>query len=136
MRLSSIVSLVVVTASLALGGCAADAEPGTDGTQPNVALSEKNDDVVAPAERDRLNDLTQVGQIKDLKGEFDFDKASPISVKPEGDPRFQPLPSVLERIPVDKLTAQPPQFAEENDLLVKGAVLEPGFTPYGKKKKD
>jgi hypothetical protein len=64
MRLSSIVSLVVVTASLALGGCAADAEPATGGTdQPNVALSDPN----APAVegRDRTGDVGYVQKISD-----------------------------------------------------------------------
>lgn len=50
MRFSSIVGLVVVTASFALGGCAADAEPADVSTGDNVA-HEGN------LEEDRTDDL-------------------------------------------------------------------------------
>lgn len=63
MRLSSLASLLVVTASFALGGCAAEAEPTGSGEpgDPNVALG-------APGSvigNDRTNDAVQVGTVVD-----------------------------------------------------------------------
>ncbi|MDB4936766.1 MAG: hypothetical protein JWP87_3738 [Labilithrix sp.] len=86
MRLSSIVSLVVVTASLALGGCAADAEPATGGTdQPNVALSDPN----APLPgRDRTGDVGYVQKISD-------GYANPLET---AEPHMQGQPGLVEPV--------------------------------------
>ena len=62
MRLSFLVSVLAVT-SLALAGCAADAEPTGSESEPNVAL-------VAPATPvtpvDRTNDARQTAGISEL----------------------------------------------------------------------
>ncbi len=65
MRLSSLVSILVVGSSLVLGGCAADAEPtgGEPGTEPIVALQQPSDPV-API--DRTNDARQVDKVSDF----------------------------------------------------------------------
>jgi hypothetical protein len=90
MRLSSIAAFVVVAASLALGGCAADAEPATGGTeQPNVALSDPN----APAvERDRTGDVGYIAK-------YSEGYADPL------EPIVHTLPNYLE--PVEKVANKP-----------------------------
>ena len=69
MRFSSIVSLVVVTASLALGGCAADAEPDATKADDNVA-HEGEGDVV-----DRTDDTQFVGKYSEENHAFLTDEA-------------------------------------------------------------
>lgn len=136
MRLSSIVSLVVVTASLALGGCAADAETGTDGTQPNVALSDK-DKVLAPEEQDRLNDARAIGQIKDLyENPADATKARDVEKYKTGvvDPRLDAQPGVFGLPPNEKIGSVPVTFGDVN-ILEENIRVEQGFTPYSKKPK-
>jgi hypothetical protein len=137
MRLSSIVSLVVVTASLALGGCAADAETANDGTQPNVALSDK-DKVIAPEEQDRLNDARAIGQIKDLyENPAENTKARDVEKYKTGvvDPRLDVQPGVFGLPPNEKIGAVPVTFGDLN-LLQQNIRLEEGFTPYSHQPKD
>lgn len=62
MRLSFLVSVLAVT-SVALAGCAADAEPTGSESEPNVALIEPTAPV-API--DRTNDARQTAGISEL----------------------------------------------------------------------
>lgn len=68
MRFSSIVALVVVTASFALGGCAADAEPGDTKTNENVVLE-------GTSEIDRTDDARIVGRYAQEQHAFLSDEA-------------------------------------------------------------
>ena len=131
MRLSSIVSVLVVTASFALGGCAADAEPtGTD--QPNVALSDPN----APAiNNDRTSDVSQTGKLTDEYAHpLDETRARQVESWSGGqaNPRIDIVPSGFDAVPGTKIGATPPVFHEVNALEI-GAKLEDGFTPYSHK---
>jgi hypothetical protein len=128
MRLSSIVSVLVVTASFALGGCAADAEStGTD--QPNVALSDPN----APAiENDRTSDVSQTGKLTDQYAHpLDETRARQVESWSGGvaDPRIDIVPSGFNAVPVTKIGNTPPAFHEVNQLET-GIRQEPGLTPY------
>ena len=132
MRLSSIVSVLVVTASFALGGCAADSEPtGTD--QPNVALSNPN----APAlETDRTADVGQTGKVTDLYAHpLDETRARQVESWSGGqaDPRIDIVPSGFNAVPAGKIGTTPPVFHEVNALEI-GARLEEGLTPYSNDK--
>lgn len=136
MRLSSIVSVVVVTASFALGGCAADAEPSTGETQPNVALTDPNANA---GPHDRTQDVVQTGKVSDeFTHTADEQKARIVEryVGGEVDPRIDVTPSGFNTIPADtsvKLPEGLPVFHEVNPLQV-GARLEDGYTPYSHKK--
>jgi hypothetical protein len=128
MRLSSIVSVLVVTASFALGGCAADAEStGTD--QPNVALSDPN----APAiENDRTSDVSQTGKLTDQYAHpLDETRARQVESWSGGvaDPRIDIVPSGFNAVPVTKIGNTPPASHEVNQLET-GIRQEPGLTPY------
>jgi len=136
MRLSSIVSLLVVTASLALGGCAAEAETAGDERNPAVVPLSDKDKVVAPEEQDRLNDARQVGQIADLyENPSDATKARDVGSYKGGaaDPRIDVTPSPFGQLPQEKIGAVPPTFRPFN-VLENSIELEQGFTPYGNKK--
>jgi hypothetical protein len=131
MRLSSIVSLLVVTASFALGGCAADAEPtGTD--QPNVALSDPN----APAiNNDRTADVAQTGKLTDLYAHpLDETRARQVESWSGGqaDPRIDIVPSGFDAVPGTKIGVVPPVFHQVNALEL-GMKNEDGLTPYSHK---
>lgn len=128
MRLSSIVSVLVVTASFALGGCAADAEPtGTD--QPNVALTDKN----APAiDNDRTGDVAQNAKLTDQYAHpLDETRARQVESWSGGqaDPRIDVVPSGFNAVPSEKIGMVPPSFHEVNQLET-GIHVEPGLTPY------
>lgn len=129
MRLSSIVSVLVVTASFALGGCAADAEP-TGGTEPsNVALSDPN----APKiDNDRTADVSQTGKLTDQYAHpLDETRARQVESWSGGaaDPRIDIIPSGFDAVPGTKIGVTPPVFHEVNQLEL-GARQEEGFTPY------
>ena len=129
MRLSSIVSLVVVTASLALGGCAADAEPVTGETQPNVVHSDPN----APAQRDLTQDVGQTGKISDnYANPSDETKARLVEhyVGGEVDPRIVITPSGFDPVNLDKVAQGLPVFHTVSPLQT-GIKEDPGYTPYG-----
>jgi hypothetical protein len=132
MRLSSIVSVLVVTASLALGGCAADAEQtgGTD--QPNVALSDPN----APAiNNDRTSDVSQTGKLTDQYAHpLDETRARQVESWSGGqaDPRIDIVPSGFDAVPGTKIGITPPVFHEVNALEL-GMKNEDGLTPYSHK---
>jgi hypothetical protein len=137
MRLSSIVSLVVVTASLALGGCAADAEPSSGETQPNVALTDPNANA---GPHDRTQDVIQTGKVSDqFTNTADEQKARLVEryVGGQVDPRIEITPSGFNAIPPEtaaKLGENLPVFHQVNPLE-KGARLEDGYTPYSHHKK-
>lgn len=136
MRLSSIVSLVVVTASLALGGCAAEAEPTGEGeTNPNVALQAPSVEVV---KNDRTADARQVGQFGELfEHPTDSTKAR-IVVQYKGgqvDPRIDVSPSPFGQVPGEKLGALPPTF-DPPSQLEQAIGVEEGFLPYSHHPKD
>lgn len=125
MRLSSILALVVVTASFALGGCAADAEPAD--TTPNVALSDPNADAV---ERDRTQDVVQTGKITDLYAHPTNETVARAVETWSGgtaDPRIDAVPSGFDAVPREKLGLQP---LHPPSALELGARVEPGLTPY------
>lgn len=129
MRLSSIVSVLVVTASFALGGCAADAEP-TGGTEPsNVALSDTN----APAiDNDRTADVAQNAKLTDQYAHpLDETRARQVESWSGGtaDPRIDIIPSGFAAVPGTKIGVTPPVFHDVNPLQL-GARQEEGFTPY------
>ena len=129
MRLSSIVSLLVVTASFALGGCAADAEP-SDSNQPNVALSDKNK-VVEPDDS-RLEDTRQIGNIADqYQHPTDETQARLVEKWSSGtaNPRIEVQPSGFGAVPSTKLGATPLSFRPVN-ILEESVKLEPGYLPY------
>ena len=132
MRLSSFVSLVVVTASLALGGCAADAEESETGNQPNVALSDPN----APAiNNDRTSDATQTGKLTDLYAHpLDETRARQVESWSGGqaDPRIDIVPSGFDAVPGTKIGVTPPVFHQVNALEL-GMKNEDGLTPYSHK---
>ena len=129
MRLSSIVSVLVVTASFALGGCAADAEPTSGGDQPNVALSDPN----APAiKADRTSDVSQTGKLTDEYAHpLDETRARQVESWSGGaaDPRIDIVPSGFDAVPGTKIAVRPPVFHEVNQLET-GIRTEPGLTPY------
>jgi hypothetical protein len=129
MRLSSLVSVLVVTASFALGGCAADSEP-TGGSDPsNVALSDPN----APAiTNDRTSDVSQTGKVTDLYAHpLDETRARAVETWSGGvaDPRIDIVPSGFDAVPAAKIGVTPPVFHAVNQLEI-GARQEPGLTPY------
>ncbi len=131
MRLSSIVSLLVVTASFALGGCAADAEPSDGSTQPNVALSDKNK-VVNPIDESRTSDVSQIGKRADLfANPSDETRARDVEKWKTGtaNPRIDVSPSGFAAVPTKKLDAVPMTFQPYNQLE-QGIDLEPGYLPY------
>lgn len=129
MRLSSIVSVLVVTASFALGGCAADAEQTSGTDQPNVALSDPN----APAiDNDRTSDVSQTGKLTDHYAHpLDETRARAVETWSGGtaDPRIDIVPSGFDAVPGARLGVTPPVFHEVNQLQL-GAQVEPGLTPY------
>lgn len=134
MRLSSIVSLVVVTASFALGGCAADAEQTSGTDQPNVALSDPN----ANANEGRLNDVAQTGKLTDnFANPSDNAKAHGVlhAVGGEVDPRLDITPSGFDPVPQEKIGIPNPLFHVVNPLTI-GMKTEPGYTPYSHRKPD
>lgn len=138
MRLSSIVSLLVVTASFALGGCAADAEP-SDGSasQPNVALSDKNK-VIEPVDQSRTADVTQVGKVSDLYANpSDETRVRDVEKWATGtaNPRIDVSPSGFGAVPTEKLGASPLTFQPYNQLE-QGIDLEQGYLPYSHRPKD
>jgi hypothetical protein len=129
MRLSSIVSILVVTASFALGGCAADAEP-SDGTGGNVALSDKTK--VTEPDNSRLDDTRQLGTIGDqYANPTDETKARLVEKVSTGvaNPRLEIQPSGFGAVPSEKLGATPITFAPVN-RLEQAIELEPGYLPY------
>lgn len=138
MRLSSIVSLLVVTASFALGGCAADAEP-SDGSasQPNVALSDKIK-VIEPVDESRTSDVDQVGKVSDLYANpSDETKVRDVEKWATGtaNPRIDVSPSGFGAVPSEKLGASPLTFQPYNQLE-QGVELEQGYLPYSHRPKD
>jgi hypothetical protein len=129
MRLSSIVSLVVVSASLALGGCAADAEDG-DTKSPNVALSDKTR--VQEPDNSRLEDTRQLGTIAEqYANPTDETKARLVEKYGSGtsNPRIEIQPSGFGAVPSEKLGAVPITFQPVNQLE-QAIELEPGYLPY------
>jgi hypothetical protein len=73
MRFSSLVSIfVVVTAGVAMGGCAADNEPTDAELVPSTALVQPSDPVAAI---DRTNDARQTGKVSDLLPQGPSDSA-------------------------------------------------------------
>ena len=136
MRLSSLVSVLVVTASFALGGCAADAEPTSGETQPNVALSDPNANV---GPHDRTQDVAQTGNVSDQYAHTaDEQKARIIEhyVGGQVDPRIDITPSGFGAIPPDQAEKLPTTFPAFHEVspLQTGARLEGGYTPYSHKK--
>jgi hypothetical protein len=136
MRLSSLVSLVVVTASLALGGCAADAEPTSGGTDlPNVALSDPN----ATVDRQgRVNDVRYTGKVSDEWAQpTDETRVRQVETHTGGvaDPRIDVVPSVFGQPPSEKIGVTPPTFRPVNPLEL-GVRAETGYQPYSHTKKD
>lgn len=129
MRLSSIVSVLVVTASFALGGCAADAEP-TGGTEPsNVALSDPNATAI---NNDRTADVKQTGKLTDqYANPLDETRARQVENWSSGtaDPRIDIIPSGFNAVPDTKIGVTPPVFHEVNQFVI-GARQEEGLTPY------
>jgi hypothetical protein len=109
MRLSSIVSLVVVTASLALGGCAADAEPASGGgtDNPNVALSDPTQNV---NQGGRTGDVRLIGRVTDV-------------------------PSGFNGAPTEKIGVTPPAFRYVSPGEV-GATTDIVYLPFSDTKKD
>lgn len=95
MRLSFLVSVFALT-SVALAGCAADAEPTGSESEPNVALIEPTAPV-API--DRTNDARQIGTISDLGPSSDVVRArqgetwSKVSLERLPAERYGDLPS-------------------------------------------
>ena len=74
MRFSSIVALVVVTASFALGGCAADAEPATGSGNDNVTLE-------GTADNDgRANDVRTIAKLSDQVPNHALDDGSHVRI--------------------------------------------------------
>jgi hypothetical protein len=128
MRLSSIVSVLVVTASFALGGCAADSEP-TSSDPTNVALTDTN----APAiDNDRTADVAQTGKLTDAYAHpLDETRARAVETWSGGaaNPRIDIVPSGFDAVPGTKIGVTPPVFHEVNALEL-GARQEPGLTPY------
>ena len=139
MRLSSIVYLLVVTASFALGGCAADAEPsdGSAASQPNVALSDKNK-VIEPVDQSRTSDVSQIGKVTDLYANpSDETRVRDVEKWATGtaNPRIDVSPSGFGAVPSEKLGASPLTFQPYNQLE-QGIELEPGYLPYSHRPKD
>jgi hypothetical protein len=134
MRLSAIVSVLVVTASFALGGCAADAEPTTgSGTpdQPNVALSgTDNSDGL-------INDVGQQGNrySDNFANPSDEARARRVNtyVAGEANPRIDVQPSPFGLVNTSQIGVQPSVFNPKSNLEV-GAALDTGYTPYVHKK--
>ena len=133
MRLSSIVSLVVVTASFALGGCAADAEPTSGTSQPNVALSDPN---AAATDNGRTGDVGVIAKVSDTYANpSDQTKAAGINhYAGEVDSRLYIPPSGFDAVPEEKIGVSPPVF-HQVDPLTLGIAVEPGYQPYSHKPK-
>jgi hypothetical protein len=127
MRLSSMVSLLVVTASFALGGCAAEAEP-TGGSNPDVALQEPT----APVATDRTADVTQTGKISDqFANPSDEVRARIVATVAGGqvNPRIDVTPSPFGKVPSEKIGIVPSSFNPQSPIE-QAVQLEQGFTPY------
>lgn len=134
MRLSSIVSLVVVTASLALGGCAADAEPTSGGSQPNVALSDPN---ATANDQGRANDIAKTNKVSDqYANPADEAKAHGVLHYNGGevDPRLNVEPSGFDAVPEEKIGVEPPVF-HTVDPIVLGLPVDPGYEPFSHRPK-
>jgi hypothetical protein len=138
MRLSSFVSLVVVTASFALGGCAADAEPSSGETQPNVALTDPNANA---GPHDKTQDVGQTGKVSDqYANPADEQRARIVEhyVGGQVDPRIVITPSGFDAIPQNtarEVGEQLPVFHTVSPLGV-GIKEVPGYTPYSYDKKN
>jgi predicted lipoprotein len=128
MRFSAVVSALVVSASFALGGCAADAEPTTGTDQPNVALSgtQNNPDQM-------LNNVDQAGN------RYADNFANPSAearartvltyTGGESNPRIDVQPSPFGVVNMQKVGVEPSVFNPKS-ALENGIGLESGYTPY------
>lgn len=124
MRLSSIVSVVIVTASFALGGCAADAESADDSEDLSVARSATSID------KDSNGALTQVGHIGDQRANpSDVTKAELAGSYVNRDPRLEPFPSPFGQVPAGKIGAFGRQFDPLSNIE-RAAEAEEGYQPY------
>jgi hypothetical protein len=128
MRFSALVSALVVSASFALGGCAADAEPTTGTDQPNVALSgtQNNADNL-------VNNVDQAGNryADNFANPSAEARARTVLTYTGGaaNPRIDIQPSPFGQVPSEKLDVFPSPFNPKS-ALENGVGLETGYTPY------
>jgi hypothetical protein len=137
MRLSSIVSLVVVTASLALGGCAGDAEPASGGgtDNPNVVLSDPTQKV---DQGGRTGDLRLIGRVTDeWQQPSDETRARQVETHTGGvaDPRIDVFPSGFNAALTEKVVVTPPAFQYVNTNEV-GVTTDLPYRPFSDTSKD
>lgn len=119
MRCSSIVALLVVTASFALGGCAADAEPATGSDNASIVLKAP---AIEETDSSRTGDIREGAKVGDLRAEK---HASPIGAEQardtlkhsdvSGNQRIKVTPSPFGHVPTEKLGAIPPTFNPLNE---------------------
>lgn len=84
MRFSSLVALVVVTASLALGGCASSTE--TDPVEETVSnLTDDQKDI-------RAVETVKLGELAELQKAEELQKAAQINKLGVGRPELEPRP--------------------------------------------
>lgn len=114
MRCSSIVALLVVTASFALGGCAADAEPATGTDNANITL---RGTAIEETDGSRTGDVREGAKVADLGAE---ERAKSLGAEQarevlkhsdvSGNQRIKVIPSPFGRVPSEKIGALPPTF--------------------------
>jgi hypothetical protein len=128
MRFSALVSALVVSASFALGGCAADAEPTTGTDQPNVALSGKQ----VPG-NDLVNNVDQAGNryADNFANPSAEARARTVLTYTGGQANSQidVQPSPFGRVDMQKVVAGPSVFNPPSALET-GIGLDTGYTPY------
>ena len=117
MRCSSIVALLVVTASFALGGCAADAEPAAGTDNATIALQAP---AIEQTDSSRTGDVREGAKVGDLRAE---QKTTPLDAAKardglkvsdvsgvsgvSGNSRIEVFPSPFGRVPTEKLGPVP-----------------------------
>jgi hypothetical protein len=130
MRFSALVSALVVSASFALGGCAADAEPTTGSTtdQPNVALSGTQNNT------DGL--VNNAGQAGNRYADNFANPSAEVRARTvltytggESNPRIDVQPSPFGLVDMQKVGVEPSVFNPKSPLE-NGIGLETGYTPY------
>lgn len=127
MRLSSLVSLVVVTASLALGGCAADAEQtaGEDTAQVEAALFASKNADPSPAVRIEgknsrlMGDHTISRTGGDLKRSIELGEHAALDVDGVARAHVNPLEAVTPVSPLG--TFHPGDTLEANEYAHSGS---------------
>ena len=131
MRSAKVFSLVLLTSCVALCGCAADADPASGETQPNIALTEPTGNV----QHDKTQDVGQTGKVSDLYANPADDQRARIIEHYVGgqlDPRIETTVSGFDAIPpqlATKLGNQLPVFHAVSPLVI-GMTEDPGYTPY------